>query len=47
MHGGNHYVGKVMGVFFSMDAMLGKDFEAGLATLKALVEKETKAEQPA
>jgi len=30
---------KVMQVFFSMDKMVGKDFEAGLADLKAAAEK--------
>jgi hypothetical protein len=39
MHGPNHYLGKVMGVFFNMDKMVGEDFEAGLVNLKAIVEK--------
>lgn len=39
MHGPNTYVGKVMQIFFSMDTMVGKDFEAGLASLKAAAEK--------
>jgi hypothetical protein len=30
---------KVMQVFVSMDAMVGKDFEAGLANLKELAEQ--------
>jgi uncharacterized protein YndB with AHSA1/START domain len=30
---------KVMQVFFSMDKMVGKDFEAGLAAMKAAAEK--------
>ncbi len=30
----------VMGLFMDMDAMMGKDFEAGLADLKTIVEKE-------
>jgi hypothetical protein len=29
---------KVMQVFISMDAMVGKDFEEGLANLKAVAE---------
>lgn len=33
------YVSKVMCIFVSMDSMIGKDFEAGLANLKAVVEK--------
>jgi hypothetical protein len=39
MHGPALFVGKVMGLFIDMDAMIGKDFEAGLANLKALAEK--------
>jgi hypothetical protein len=30
---------KVMQVFMNMDSMIGKDFEAGLASLKAAAEK--------
>jgi hypothetical protein len=29
-----------MGLFFNMDTMIGKDFEAGLADLKAAAEKQ-------
>ena len=32
------YVMKVMSIFFSMDKLLGKDFETGLANLKAIAE---------
>lgn len=39
MHGQNVYVGKVMSVFVNMDQMVGKDFEAGLANLKAIAER--------
>ena len=39
MHGPNLYVGKVMGTFINMDRMIGKDFEDGLANLKALAER--------
>jgi len=39
MSGDNNYVSKVMQVFMSMDSMVGKDFEAGLADLKAVAEK--------
>jgi hypothetical protein len=39
MHGPTPYVARVMSVFFSMDAMVGKDFEAGLANLKSLAER--------
>jgi uncharacterized protein YndB with AHSA1/START domain len=38
MHGPNTFVTKIMGVFMSMDKMVGKDFEAGLANLKGLAE---------
>jgi hypothetical protein len=33
---------RVMGLFMNMDAMLGKDFEKGLASLKAIVEADKK-----
>jgi uncharacterized protein YndB with AHSA1/START domain len=39
MFGPNLYIGKVMSVFFSMDSMVGGDFEKGLATLKTEAEK--------
>lgn len=39
MHGPNTYPGKVMQVFMDMDAMIGKDFETGLANMKAVVER--------
>lgn len=39
MRGSNSYAAKLMGVFFDMDRMVGKDFEAGLANLKAAAEK--------
>ncbi len=39
MHGPSPYMTKIMGVFFDMDSMIGKDFEAGLANLKTLAEK--------
>jgi hypothetical protein len=32
-------VTKIMSVFMSMDAIVGKDFEKGLAQLKAAAEK--------
>lgn len=38
MHGPNPFVAKLMSIFFSMDSMIGKDFEAGLANLKAVAE---------
>lgn len=39
MFGPSPYISKVMGVFVSMDRMIGKDFERGLAQLKAVAEK--------
>jgi uncharacterized protein YndB with AHSA1/START domain len=39
MHGPNVFLGKVMSVFVSMDDMIGKDFEAGLANLKTVAER--------
>jgi uncharacterized protein YndB with AHSA1/START domain len=39
MYGPANYISKLMGVFFNMDKMIGRDFEAGLANLKAIYEK--------
>ena len=39
MSGSSPYLSKLMTIFFSMDKMVGPDFEAGLANLKALAEK--------
>ncbi len=39
MTGPSPYVSKLMGVFVSMDKMIGKDFETGLSRLKAASEK--------
>jgi uncharacterized protein YndB with AHSA1/START domain len=39
MTGKNTLITKVMGIFRSMDKMLGPDFEKGLARLKATAEK--------
>ena len=38
MFGPSPLVAKVMGLFFSMDSIVGKDFEAGLAKMKQLAE---------
>jgi len=38
MDGPSPYVAKVMGVFMNMDKMIGNDFEAGLANMKAAAE---------
>jgi carbon monoxide dehydrogenase subunit G len=39
MKGPAPFISKVMQVFFNMDSMVGKDFETGLANLKAAAEK--------
>jgi uncharacterized protein YndB with AHSA1/START domain len=39
MYGPNPYISKLMSVFVSMDSMVGKSFETGLANLKAAAEK--------
>ncbi len=39
MYGPAPFVSKLMGLFFNMDQMIGKDFETGLASLKAATEK--------
>ncbi len=38
MFGPSNYMSKLMQVFFSMDNMIGKDFEAGLVNMKAVAE---------
>jgi hypothetical protein len=40
MDGNNNYVSKIMCLFVSMDAMMGKDFVAGLSNLKQVAEAE-------
>jgi uncharacterized protein YndB with AHSA1/START domain len=39
MHGPNTLMSKVMGLFFSMDKLVGPQFDEGLASLKALTER--------
>jgi carbon monoxide dehydrogenase subunit G len=39
MHGPTPFISKLMQVFVNMDSMIGKDFAAGLANLKARAEK--------
>jgi len=43
MYGPNTYISKVMSLFFSIDNMIGKEFETGLANLKSLTETEKRA----
>jgi hypothetical protein len=38
MQGPAPFISRVIGLFLDMDAMVGKDFEAGLARLKAIAE---------
>ena len=47
MAGTYDFMGKAMGLVMDMDAMVGKDFEAGLASLKGLAEAEAKRQQDA
>ncbi len=39
MDGPRPFISKLMGVFFNMDTMIGRDFEAGLANMKAVAER--------
>jgi len=41
MQGPMPYISKLITVFVNMDSMVGKDFEAGLANLKAVAENQT------
>jgi hypothetical protein len=40
MTGPNPFISKVFGMFMDMDAMIGRDFEAGLASLKSAAEQQ-------
>jgi hypothetical protein len=40
MRGPNRFIGKIMHVFFNMDNMIGKDFEAGLSNMKSFAENQ-------
>lgn len=39
MYGPSPFITKLVGVFMNMDTLIGKDFETGLANLKAAAEK--------
>ena len=39
MYGPSPFISKLMGVFMNMDRMIGRDFEAGLTSLKAASER--------
>src|SRR6476659_8276452 len=47
MEGQNDFMGKAMCLFMDMDSMLGKDFEQGLANLKAIAESSNPQEATA
>jgi hypothetical protein len=40
MHGPVPFLAKIVHLFIDVDRMVGRDFEAGLANLKALAEKD-------
>jgi hypothetical protein len=40
MNGTCNYIGKLAGIFINVDKMVGKDFAAGLANLKTLLENQ-------
>lgn len=39
IHGPSPFISKVIGIFCNMDKMIGKDFESGLANLRAVAER--------
>ena len=41
MYGTKDFLGKVMGVIFDMEVMVGSKYEEGLANLKRVVEKKS------
>jgi hypothetical protein len=43
MHGPNTLMSKVMGLFFTMDKLVGPQFDEGLASLKRLAEQKAGA----
>jgi hypothetical protein len=43
MNGQQPFMFKVMSLFFSMDKMIGKNFESGLANLRAIAESTSNA----
>jgi uncharacterized protein YndB with AHSA1/START domain len=46
MYGASPFMMRVMGVFMSMDKMVGRDFERGLAAMKASAEGNAPAQVP-
>lgn len=47
MSGTKGFLMKAMGIFMSMDAMVGKDFEKGLSNLAAVAARDAAAAEPA
>ena len=47
MFGRNNFIGKTISLFMDCDAMIGGDFETGLASLKSIVEAEQRSDQSA
>jgi hypothetical protein len=47
MEGTNDFMGKAMSLFMDLDAMVGPDFEKGLANMKAVAEAEAKKQEEA
>ena len=45
MYGPQSYHMKIMTIFFSMDSLVGKEFEAGLASMKAIAETQAGIEK--
>ena len=43
MNGSNNLMGKLFGVFVNMDQLVGRDFEAGLASLEAVSARSSSA----
>ena len=46
MHGPSPFMARLVGIFFDMDHMIGRDFEAGLAQLKARAEPADRPHPP-
>lgn len=46
MYGASPFMAKLMGIFMSMDKMVGRDFERGLASMKAVAEGNAPATVP-
>src|SRR5262249_2377382 len=46
MQGRNGYVGKLMSLFFSMDGMVGGQFDSGLGAMKAAAERRAASTPP-